>query len=142
VRKHEHNYRAARTSRREMSLPEVLLWRELRRRAGGFKFRRQHPVGRYTLDFYCAEAKLGIEVDGSVHDMGDRPQRDETRTAFIAAQGIELLRVPAVEVLKSATESAEAIIAVCRERCARPLHPRLRRRSPSPLRRNGEDSFA
>jgi very-short-patch-repair endonuclease len=84
-----------------MSLPEVLLWRELRRRSGGIKFRRQHPIGRYVVDFYCAEAKLGIEVDGIAHEMGDRPVRDEQRDAFIAQQGVVILRIPASDVMKS-----------------------------------------
>ena len=118
MRKSDHDYRAARKLRREMTLPEVLLWRELRRNAGGIKLRRQHPIGRYVLDFYCAEAKLGIEVDGMAHEMGDRPQRDEVRTAFLLAQGVELVRVPASDILKSAAESAQAIVAACRVRCA------------------------
>ena len=71
--------RNARRLRSEMSLPEVLLWRELRKRPGGFKFRRQYPEGRYVLDFACLEARLGIEVDGEAHDRGDRPRRDEVR---------------------------------------------------------------
>ncbi|MDB5670096.1 MAG: hypothetical protein JWO25_1055, partial [Alphaproteobacteria bacterium] len=71
--------RIARGLRREMSLPEVLLWTRLRRRPQGFKFRRQQPAGRYVLDFYCHEAGLAIEVDGEAHDRGDRPQRDAER---------------------------------------------------------------
>ena len=58
----------ARKLRSEMSLPEVLLWRELRLRPGGYKFRRQHPAGPYVLDFYCAALGLAIEVDGMAHD--------------------------------------------------------------------------
>jgi very-short-patch-repair endonuclease len=117
MRKSQHNYRAARKLRAEMTLPEVLLWRELRRGASGLRFRRQHPIGPYIIDFYCAKAKLGIEVDGAAHDMGDRPVRDERRTAFIAAEGIELLRLPASEVLASVADSAMAIVSACRARC-------------------------
>lgn len=117
MRKSQHNYQAARKLRAEMTLPEVLLWRELRRHAAGLRFRRQHPVGPYVIDFYCAKAKLGIEVDGIAHDMGDRPARDERRTAFIAAQGIELLRLPASEILASVTDSAVAIASACHARC-------------------------
>ena len=73
------NVAAARRQRANISLPEVLLWNLLRREPEGGKFRRQHPVGVYVLDFYCAEAKVGIEIDGIAHDMGDRPQRDEIR---------------------------------------------------------------
>ena len=116
LRKNQHDYRAARQLRREMSLPEVLLWRELRRKVGGFKFRKQHPIGRYVLDFYCAEAKLGIEIDGIAHDMGDGPARDELKQEFVEAQGVYIARIPAADVLRSTTETSEAIIALCRDR--------------------------
>ena len=71
----------ARKLRREMSLPEVLLWRLLRGKPMGVKFRKQHPVGEFSLDFYCAEKRLGIEIDGIAHDMGDNPERDIVRDA-------------------------------------------------------------
>ena len=92
------------------------MWRELRRKAGGFKFRKQHPIGKLALDFYCAEVKLAIEVDGIAHDMGNRPERDEARDAFVRSQGIDVLRISATEVLKSPTDVAEAILATCRQR--------------------------
>ena len=56
--------RRAKKLRRKMSLPEVLLWRELRRSPDGFHFRKQHGAGNYILDFFCARANLAIEVDG------------------------------------------------------------------------------
>jgi very-short-patch-repair endonuclease len=118
LRRDQHNYSAARRLRRTMSLPEALLWREVRRKAGGLKLRRQHPVGRYVVDFYCPAAKLAVEVDGKAHDMGDRPARAEQRTEFLAAQGIAIVRVTASDVLKSPVDVAEAIVAHCRERCA------------------------
>jgi len=114
LRKSDHAYAKARKLRRQLSLPEALLWRELRRKAAGFKFRRQHPVGPFVLDFYCASAKLGFEVDGISHEMGDRPTQDEARTAFLAEQGIMLVRIPARDVLRSAIEVAEAIAGLCR----------------------------
>jgi very-short-patch-repair endonuclease len=142
LRRNQHNYPAARRLRRQLTLPEALLWRELRCKAGGFKFRNQHPVGRYVLDFYCAAAKLGIEVDGIAHDMGDRPERDEQRDAFIGGQGIEVVRVPATDVLRSPVEVAEAIVALCRSRSAIPLHHRAAPGGPPPhprFRGDGED---
>ena len=66
----------ARSLRRSMTLPEVVLWKVLRARPAGIKFRRQHPVGPYVLDFYCEAALTGIEVDGMAHDMGENPLRD------------------------------------------------------------------
>lgn len=66
------------------------------------------------LDFYCAKAKVGIEIDGIVHDMGDRPRRDVDRDAWLVGQGIEILRIPARDVLRSPEEIAEAIMCHCK----------------------------
>jgi very-short-patch-repair endonuclease len=118
VRKSDHDYANARRLRKKLSLPEGLLWRELRRKSGGFKFRKQHPLRNYSLDFYCAEVKLAVEIDGIAHDMGDRPARDAERDAFVRQQGIDVVRFPAKEVLASPTDVAEAIIAICLERSA------------------------
>jgi very-short-patch-repair endonuclease len=118
VRKSDHDYANARRLRKKLSLPEGLLWRELKRRQGGVKFRKQHPLGKIVLDFYCAEVKLAVEIDGISHDMGDRPELDEARDAFVRSQGIEVLRIPAKGVLASPTDVAEAIIGICRERLA------------------------
>ncbi|WP_285713488.1 endonuclease domain-containing protein [Erythrobacter oryzae] len=114
LRKSDHNYPLARAQRKTPSLPEGLLWRELRAKAGGTKFRRQHPVGRYVLDFYCAAAKCGFEIDGVAHDMGTRPERDEARDAWLGGQGIRVVRIPAREVLADPTGVAEAVVRMCR----------------------------
>ena len=92
--------RAARL-RREMSLPEVLLWQELRKRPAGLRFRHQHPAGNYSLDFFCARYKLAIEVDGEPHERGDQPLRDAARDAWLGSQGVRVLRIPAAEVLSN-----------------------------------------
>lgn len=60
----------AKRLRRAMALPEVLLWQVLRTQPGGHRFRRQAPAGDYVLDFYCAPARLAIEVDGEAHSRG------------------------------------------------------------------------
>lgn len=103
----------ARKLRADMSLPEVLLWQELRRKTGDIRFRRQHPVGRYVLDFYAAALKLAIEIDGEAHDMGDRPERDIARDEWLRGQGIEVMRIPASEVLRSPEDTADAIVRYC-----------------------------
>ena len=109
----------ARKVRREMSLPEVLLWQRLRLRPKGLKFRRQHPAGPYVLDFYCHDychdARLIVEIDGISHDMGDRPDRDELRDKWFANKGIRTLRVPATDVLKDADATAAAVAAYAGE---------------------------
>ena len=61
------------------------------------------------LDFYCAEARLAVELDGLSHDFGDRPQRDANRDAWLKARGLTVMRVPASEVMRDADEAADAI---------------------------------
>jgi very-short-patch-repair endonuclease len=112
-------YKKARQSRRELSLPEKLLWVRIRRNE--LKFRRQQPIGEYMLDFYCPAAKLAIEVDGVAHDFGDRPQRDERRTQWLNGEGVEVLRIPAKDVLRDPDEVADGLIKFCTE-AAKPLH--------------------
>ncbi|MGC6400659.1 endonuclease domain-containing protein [Sphingomonas sp. FW199] len=85
--------------RREMSLPEVLLWQALRRRPAGLKFRRQHPSGPYVADFYCHQAKLIVEIDGEAHERGDRQARDASRDRWFAERGLTVIRYPACDVL-------------------------------------------
>ncbi|MFN0046707.1 MAG: endonuclease domain-containing protein [Sphingorhabdus sp.] len=106
----------ARKLRAEMSLPEVILWRELRKRPGDLKFRRQHPAGVYVLDFYCAAASLAIEVDGMAHDGHDADRRDAARTAFLKSQHVATMRVPAQAVLDSLEATVARIVEVCEER--------------------------
>ena len=106
-------YKNARRFRRELSLPEKLLWVRIRR--SELHFRRQHPIGDYVLDFYCPAAKLAIEVDGAAHDFGDRPQRDDRRAEWLKTQGVELMRIPAKDVLRDPDEVADAVIRLCAE---------------------------
>ena len=87
----------ARQLRRDMTLPERLLWRELRGRGLGPRFRRQVPIGPFIVDFYCPQAKLVVEVDGEFH--GDRMIEDRDRTLWLDAQGYRVVRFAAVDVL-------------------------------------------
>jgi very-short-patch-repair endonuclease len=83
----------ARRLRRKSTDAEKRLWRALRdRRCRGHKFRRQHPVPPYVLDFYCEELKLAIELDGSGHGVEDQKAHDERRTQFLERQGIRVIR--------------------------------------------------
>jgi len=106
----------ARHLRSESSLPEAQLWRLLRNNPDGVKIRRQHPVGAFVLDFYCPAARVAFEIDGIVHDMGDRPARDEARDTALADLGIEVIRIPASDVLRSPEAVAEAIVRYCKKR--------------------------
>jgi len=104
----------ARQLRQQMSLPETLLRNLLRKAPDGVIFRRQHPVGPYVVDFYCAKAKVCIEIDGIVHEMGARPERDEQRDIALLALGLEVIRIPASDVLNSPNNIAEALMRYCK----------------------------
>lgn len=113
-----------------MSLPEVLLWKLLRTRPNGLKFRRQHPAGPYVLDFYCEEARLAIEVDGEAHDRGERAARDLLRDHRLLDAGVRTLRIPGREVLRDLEPVLTLILEECR---ATPLHHRPSPGGPPPL---------
>jgi very-short-patch-repair endonuclease len=83
----------ARGLRHNQTDEEKELWQVLRgQRFAGFKFRRQHIVGGHILDFYCADAKLAVELDGFQHGLPEWMQRDAAREKFLMEQGIETLR--------------------------------------------------
>ncbi len=125
----------ARALRRQMSLPEVLLWQELRKRPGGFRFRRQVPFDPYVADFACLSARLIIEVDGASHERGNAPKRDLRRDAVLAQQGMRTLRIPARDVLNDVEICVTAIVAACRE--AGPPPPSAK--ADGPPSRSGEE---
>ena len=127
----------ARKLRREMTLPEVLLWRLLRQRPHGVKFRRQHETGDYVLDFYCGDARLAIEVDGLAHDNAEQAEHDERRNRWLAGHGIETLRLPASEVLADVAVAARAIVEYARARLS--LHHPAAPGGPPPRDKLGED---
>ena len=108
--------RNAKRLRREMTPPEIALWLALRQTEAGLRFRKQHSIGDYVLDFYCAPARLVIEVDGEAHARGDRPVRDARRDAWLSAQGLQVLRYPATDVLANMNDVVRQIIAVAIER--------------------------
>jgi adenine-specific DNA-methyltransferase len=117
----------AKEMRGNMTDAEALLWKLLRgRRMASAKFRRQHPLGRYILDFYCEEKKLCLEIDGSQHM--DAAEYDERRDTWLASQKIRVLRFWSNQVLSETESVLEAIYAVLMtEDLAIPLIP-----GPSP----------
>lgn len=80
----------ARYLRKEETKSEKMLWKELRGKKLGVKFRRQHPLDKFILDFYAPEIKLGIELDGSPHT--ENQEYDNTRTEYLNLHGIKILR--------------------------------------------------
>ncbi len=113
-----------------MTDAEALMWKMLRsRRIADVKFRRQHPIGRYILDFYCHEKKLCIELDGSQHM--EEEAYDEQRDAWLKEQGIKVLRFWNNQVLAETESVMEAIYNELV--LATPLTP-----NPSPAYGRGE----
>lgn len=97
----EHLIQFARELRKNQTCAESLMWQVLRsRRFAGLKFRRQHPIEPYILDFYCHELKLAVELDGSQHNEASGLEADQHRTAYLKAQGLEVVRYWNNDVLK------------------------------------------
>ncbi|MEZ4671279.1 MAG: DUF559 domain-containing protein [Anaerolineae bacterium] len=120
----------ARQMRHEPTPAEEALWEQIRnRKIHGLKFRRQHPIDRFIVDFYCAEAHLVVEVDGEIHDY--TPDEDALRQAFLESRGLRVVRFRNEDVLQGMDNVLEQIEAVVNT-----PHPP----SPSPLHREGEQS--
>lgn len=99
VKRYVHNIPAARVLRAAETRSETLLWNELRdRRLLGLKFRRQHAIHNYVVDFYCDEYRLAVEVDGGIHADGEQRVRDRERQHVLESQGIRFARVAAEDV--------------------------------------------
>jgi len=78
-------------------------------------FRRQHPIGPYVLDFFCAKARLAIEIDGISHDMDSRPRRDAQRDAWLKEQGVTVMRVSASELMRTFEHTLDAVFQLATE---------------------------
>jgi very-short-patch-repair endonuclease len=114
----------ARSLRRALTLPEGLLWRALKRRKlAGLRFRRQHPVGPYVLDFYCARLRLAVEVDGGSHGFGRQAEKDAFRDRWLAAKGIVTLRLSARCVLEDVDDATGTILGFIEQAGLRPREP-------------------
>jgi very-short-patch-repair endonuclease len=133
--------RRAKRLRRELTLPEAMLWRILRTSPGGHKFRKQHPAGIYVLDFFCARANLAIEIDGMAHDLGDSPAHDQRRDNWLHANRIDTIRIPARDVLDSVDAVAQSVIDVVESRLTAfgKAPPSSLRDANSPSQVDGED---
>jgi very-short-patch-repair endonuclease len=101
----------ARRLRRPLTESEQVLWAALRdNRLQGIKFRRQHPFGPYVLDFFCVQARLVIELDGSIHDRPEQKEYDRERTDYLEAQGLRVLRFRNEEVADKLDEVMKKIL--------------------------------
>lgn len=106
---------------------ESVLWHFLRdRKLNGLKFRRQHRIKRIILDFYCAEKKLGIEVDGNIHAKPEQQDRDRERSAELERAGIRIIRFNNSEVMNDIDSvlkniKAAASASLSPKTCAQPF---------------------
>ncbi|MEX2477171.1 MAG: endonuclease domain-containing protein [Gracilimonas sp.] len=91
----------ARKLRKNMTLSEVLLWQQIRKRKLGVQFHRQVPMDRFIVDFYCHELMLAIEIDGSSHDNPTRKALDEERQKILEGYGVQFIRISDLEVKKN-----------------------------------------
>jgi very-short-patch-repair endonuclease len=116
-RVHAVDLMRARTMRIEPTSAEARLWEELRdRRMGGFKFRRQYSMDSYILDFYCAQAKLVVELDGASH-LG-REKYDRDRTIWLEVCDLEVVRYPNDMVFNHLDDLKASILEHCKRRTA------------------------
>ncbi len=98
----------AKTLRQQATFPERLLWSRLRRgQIHGHRFRRQHPIANYVVDFYCVDANLIIEVDGNSH-IGQK-QHDRDRQNHLESLGYRVLRVTNDDILKEIDSVVEGV---------------------------------
>ena len=96
--------------RKNMTVAEKVLWHQLRnRKVNDLKFRRQHPVDIFILDFYCHERKLAIEVDGEIHNQEDQREWDENRTFELNEFGIQILRFRNDDVISHTERVVDSI---------------------------------
>jgi len=112
----------ARALRRRATPAERALWRIVRRHGlDGAKFRRQHPLGPFYVDFYCVEAALVLEADGAGHFPPSAYQH--ARNAFLASAGVRILRFENSEILDDPRAVVARILAALRESNTPPLPP-------------------
>jgi len=97
--------------RKDMPDAEVIVWSYLRdRRLCGYKFRRQHGIGRYVVDFYCPKLRLVIELDGDSHFQSGAAKRDRQRQNFIESFGITVIRFTNTDIYENITGVLEELI--------------------------------
>jgi very-short-patch-repair endonuclease len=105
----------ARDHRHPLTPAEAKIWSRVRNRGLGFKIRRQHPIWRFIADFYCAEAKLVIEVDGDSHAEPDQEEYDRARTEWLESRGYKVIRIMNQDVHKHLEGALKEIYLVCEE---------------------------
>lgn len=93
-------FQQAEQLRNNMTAAEKSLWTYLKTKPMGLKFRRQHPISKYIVDFYCHQLKLVIEVDGAIHNLTNTSENDKIRQKFLETEGLVFLRITNDEIEK------------------------------------------
>ncbi|MCL4531015.1 MAG: endonuclease domain-containing protein [Chloroflexi bacterium] len=106
----------SRELRQPQTPAEATLWRHLRNRNLTYKFRRQHPIDRFIIDFYCAQAKVCIEIDGSQHFKPKQEEYDRARTAFLEELGYKVIRFTNDDVRLNIQAVVDEIVRVIESR--------------------------
>jgi very-short-patch-repair endonuclease len=132
----------ARHLRRAATEAETTLWRLLRhRKRRQRKFRRQHPIGPFVVDFYCAEAKLAVECDGAPHFTTEGKKRDVRRTKWLNSQGIEVIRFTSHEIEDETQQVLATIDSAIERRLSGPRAPHPPAPSPRGTEEKGSSQF-
>ncbi len=87
--------------RGQMTKAEILLWYRIRHNQLGCKFRRQHGIGKYIVDFYCPKLKLIIEIDGDIHFYEENIVADKRREAYFRGLGLKIIRYNNLDIIKN-----------------------------------------
>ncbi|GAB4375360.1 MAG: endonuclease domain-containing protein [Calditrichia bacterium] len=119
-----HNRKALKSRRKQLrnnsTSAEATLWRYLKgKQLQGRKFRRQHSIGNYIVDFYCPSEKLVIELDGAEHFTEHGAEYDEKRTRFLNNLGIRVIRFENEQVF----DDIEGVLAEISQNFVQPPHP-------------------
>ena len=117
-------FRNAKKMRAKMTPAEELLWAAIKnKQLDGLKFRRQHPISRYVLDFFCARAKLGIELDDKYHEEKSQKLYDADRTDNLKLSNIKIIRFTNQEVLTQLDQVLESIKEKSQDRISNGPNP-------------------
>jgi len=100
-----HNLKIQKERRRElrsrMTKAEIIFWSRIKNKQLGYKFRRQHSIGKYIVDFYCSELNLIIEIDGGIHFISENIEKDKSREEYFKKLGFEIIRYTNLDILNN-----------------------------------------
>jgi very-short-patch-repair endonuclease len=122
----------AREMRHPQTPAEATVWRYVRNQALGYKFRRQHPIKRFIIDFYCAELRLCVEIDGDTHIEEDQQEYDAARTEYLESIGRKVIRFTNDDVRYNINAVIQEMKDTC-ERLRQERHLRGIAPHPNPL---------